>query len=98
MNVHSRFVAVVLQLRDSRRCALYAAYDGPFRGEPLVSPVLRTPRERGRTSGALVAAGGWRQDRGMRSTIPFVLVLLVLCGCESRPDCVVTPNDTVECS
>ena len=28
----------------------------------------------------------------------ILLVLIVLAGCESRPDCVVTPNDTVECN
>ncbi len=28
----------------------------------------------------------------------LLLVLIALGGCESRPDCVVTPNDTVECN
>ena len=47
---------------------------------------------------ALCVTAACRQNRGMRSAIPFVLMLLVLCGCDSRPECVVTPNDTVECS
>ena len=31
-------------------------------------------------------------------TALFLLVLITLGGCESRPDCVVTPSDTVECN
>ncbi len=27
----------------------------------------------------------------------LLLVLIVLAGCQSRHECVVTPNDTVEC-
>lgn len=28
----------------------------------------------------------------------LLLVLLALSGCQSRPNCVVTPNDLVECN
>jgi hypothetical protein len=39
-----------------------------------------------------------RQDAGMRTATIMLLVLVALAGCDKRGDCVVTPNDTVECS
>ena len=37
------------------------------------------------------------QEIPMKAAL-LLLVLIALGGCESRPDCVVTPNDTVECN